>query len=100
MDVDAGKFYNCSGCIEVFVLDFAFCIAVECVGVICIEFFYIKMRWSHSNFFVWSECDGEWSMRNIFAVQSFNHGHDFGDSGFIICAENCGSVGSNQSSAF
>ena len=64
------------------------------------EFFYIKMGWSHSYFFVRGKCNTEGTMRNSIVIEVLNHCHDLGNSGFVICTEDGGSIGSNESSAF
>ncbi len=57
--VYTGKFYYCSGSIKVFILDFTFCITIKCISKISSKFFYIKMGWSHSYFFVRGKCNTE-----------------------------------------
>ena len=100
MYVYTGKFYYCSGSIKVFILDFTFCITIKCISKIRSEFFYIKMGWSHSYFFVRGKCNAERTMRNSIVIEVFNYCHNLGNSGFVICTEDGGSIGSNESSAF
>ena len=98
--VYTGKFYYCFGSIKVFILDFTFCITIKCISKIRSEFFYIKMGWSHSYFFVRGKCNTEGTMRNSIVIEGLDHCHDLGNSGFVICTEDGGSIGSNESSAF
>ena len=98
--VYTGKFYYCSGSIKVFILDFTFCITIKCISKISSKFFYIKMGWSHSYFFIRGKCNTEGTMRNSIVIEGLNHCHDLGNSGFVICTEDGGSIGSNESSAF
>ena len=98
--VYTGKFYYCFGSIKVFILDFTFCITIKCISKISSKFFYIKMGWSHSYFFVRGKCNAERTMRNSIVIEVFNYCHNLGNSGFVICTEDGGSIGSNESSAF
>ena len=100
MYVYTGKFYYCFGSIKVFILDFTFCITIKCISKISSKFFYIKMGWSHSYFFVRGKCNTERTMRNSIVIEVFNYCHNLGNSGFVICTEDGGSIGSNESSAF
>ena len=71
-------------CVEVFVLNLAFCVAVNCVGVFCTKLFYVKMFSSHADFFIRCECYTYCSMRYIAFLQMFYHSQDFGNTCFVI----------------
>ena len=52
MHSKAGNFKICLACIEVFILNFSFGIAIQSVGKLCSKFFYVKMISSTTDFFI------------------------------------------------
>ena len=87
-------------CVKVFILDFTFCVSVQCVTVVCIKTFYIEMRSAGSNLFIRSKCNTDRSVRNILFIQMFDHCKNLGDSGFIVGTENGCTVCCNQCTSF
>ena len=87
-------------CVEVFVLNLAFCVAVNCVGVFGTELFYVKMFCSHADFFIRCECYTYCSMRYIAFLQMFYHSQDFSNTCFVISAKNSASVRSDNCASF
>ena len=57
MHSKAGNFKICLACIEVFILNFSFGIAIQSVGKLCSKFFYVKMISSTTDFFIWCKSD-------------------------------------------
>lgn len=99
MYVYTGKFYYCFGSIKVFILDFTFCITIKCISKISSKFFISK--WAGPIPISSSGVNAiQRTMRNSIVIEGLNHCHDLGNSGFVICTEDGGSIGSNESSAF
>ena len=57
MHSKAGNFKICLACIEVFILNFSFGIAIQSVGKLCSKFFYVKMISSTTDFLIWCKSD-------------------------------------------
>ena len=72
MDAKTGDFKIGFACIEIFILNLAFGISVQCVGKIGSEFFYIKMCSSGTDFLIGGKCDTDGSVRNIFFDQALS----------------------------
>ena len=85
------------GRVEVFVFDLAFEAAVHRVGEFRPEPLYVEEIHSAADLFVRREPDPD---RAVFRFgvgrQVFGCGHDFGDAGFVVGAEQCRAVGHNQ----
>ena len=92
MDINTLESYLCAAGIEVFVLDLAFRISIQGVGIICTEFFYIKVSRPHANLFIRCKSNTERPMRDFFHKDMLQRCDDFCDSCLVICAQNCGSV--------
>ena len=87
-------------CIEVLILDLAFRVAVQCVGKVSAEFFYIKMSRAHSNLFIRRKRNTDPAMRNILRDKSFRQGHDLRNACLIIRPEYRCSITRNKRTSF
>ena len=92
MDIDALENYFCTAGVEVFVLDLAFCITVQGIGVICTEFFYIEVSRSHADLFIWSKRNTERSVRYFFRKDMLQRCKDLRNAGLVVSTQDCGSV--------
>ena len=97
---DSVEFNQSTACIKILVLNFIFCISVQCVCKISTELINIKMRCTSSSFFIWGKCDAKRAMRYILFVHSFNHSQNFCNTSFVISTKNCCSVACNQCAFF
>ena len=89
-----------TACIKILVLNFIFCISVQCVCKISTELINIKMRCTSSSFFIWGKCDAKRAMRYILFVHPLNHSQNFCNTSFVISAENGCSITCNQCASF
>ena len=90
----------CLAGIEIFILNFAFCVTVNCIGVFGTKLFYVKMLSSPANFFIRCECHTYCSMRYIVFLQMFYHSQDFSNTCFVISAKNSASVRRDNCASF
>ena len=106
----AVDFERGAGGIEVLVGDVAFVAAVNGVGVFCLEIAEVQAVGAATDFFVRREADpdvavaGEVFVAAAFGVavgfdEFFHGGHDFGDSGLVVCAEERRAVGGDERAA-
>ena len=83
--------------VKVFVFQFAQFASVYGIGKVCGKTFYIKVVCASANLLVGSKSD---FYRSVFdfrmGKQRFSHGHNLGNTRFIVRAEQCGSVGNHQ----
>ena len=100
MDVHAGDPELGFGRIEILILDLTLCIAIESIGEVSAECLEIKVCGSHSDLLVRSKRDADRPMRNLILHDPLRHGHDLGDSGFVVRAQDGGPVACDQSAAF
>ena len=92
MDINTLEGYFCAAGIEVFILDLAFCITVQSIGVICTEFFYIEVSRSHADLFIWRKCNTERSVRYFFRKDMLQRCKDLRNAGLVVSTQDCGSV--------
>ena len=88
--------YLCAAGIEIFVLDLAFCISIQCIGVVSSKFFYIKMFRSHSDFLVRGKSDGKRSVRKLFSKDMFQYSDDLSNSCLVICTQDRSAIGGDE----
>ena len=99
MDTDTCDVKACFACVEVLVLDIAFRISVQRVSVICPEPFYVKVRSSGADLFIRRKCYTDRAVRNVLFLKKFYYSKDLSNPCLVVCAQNGGAVGGNQSAS-
>ena len=92
MYINALEGYFCTAGVKVFVLDLAFRITVQGIGIVCAEFFYIEVGRSHADFFIRSKSGAERSVRYFFRKDMLQCSDDLCNAGLVVCAQDRGSV--------
>ena len=75
---------HCRGSVEVFIFQPAHIAAVHRVGIGCAKACQIKKVASFPNFFIRSKGNADFSVGNLFSLQAFGHGKNFGNACLII----------------
>ena len=96
MDVVADNFDGDRSRVEVFILQFTHAAAVYGVGPLGVKRFNVKVFRPFAHFFIWRKGHSDIAVRDVLPFQHRQRGHDFGDAGFIIGAEQGFTVGGNQ----
>ncbi|MNC07627.1 hypothetical protein D3C75_551800 [compost metagenome] len=96
MNIVADNFNGHRRRIEVLALQFADAAAINSVGPACIKGFNIKMFCAFTDFFVRSESNADIAVGDVFLFEHRHRRHNFGDTGFIIRAEQRFTIGGNQ----
>ena len=86
--------------IEVLVLDLAFCVSVQCIGLFRSELLYVKMSRTCPDLLVRCKCNAERSVWYLLVLKSFNQGKNLGDACLIICAKYGCPVRRNKGASF
>ena len=86
--------------VKALILDLAFGISVQRIGVIGAEFLQVKMCGSRTDLFIRCECDTDRSVRDLLFDELFGEGKDLGDSSFVVGAQDRGAVGGDQGAPF
>ena len=83
----------CGSRVKVLVLNLADYAAVHGIGPICSKVFVVKMIHPCSDFFIWSESNGDFTMWNLWMSQQILcHGHDFRNTGLVVRTQKSGAV--------
>ena len=81
------------GGVEVFVADLADILAVNGVGVGCAEALYIKQACALADLLIRGKADAELSVGAVFSDDALKRGHNFGNTGLVICTQQRGAIG-------
>lgn len=97
MDVAAYEGDFGHGGVEVLVLELADLASVHGVGPVGGESLDVELVGTESDLFVGVECHAYVAVGNLGMIdQIVDCGYDFGDAGFVVGSEQCGSVGHDQ----
>ena len=85
--------------IKILKLDLTFGIAIHSISKISIKPLDIKILGTTSDFFIWSKCNTDRTMRNLFMNQTFCHRKNLGNPSFIIRTKDRCTIRCDQSTA-
>ena len=83
--------------IKIFKLDLTLGIAIQSISKISIKPLDIKILSTTSNFFIWSKCNADRTMRNLFTDQAFYHRKNLSNPSLIICTKDRCTIRCDQS---
>jgi len=86
----------CTCCVEIFVGNFTFVIAIHCVSIICLKNVQVKQICSTTDFLVRRKTNPQITMWNVFCNYLFDCCENFCDAGFVIRTQKCSSVRCNK----
>ena len=86
--------------IKVFIGDFTFMISIYRISKICVKIIKIEQICTASDFLVRCKADPDIAVWNIRGDELFDSGHDFRNSGFIVCTKQSCTVCCDQGFAF
>ena len=84
------------GGIEVLVLQLAHVAAVHRVGELCAETVHVKEVGALAHLFVRGEADAELAVGDVLLLNTLHCGHNLGDAGLVVRAQQSGAVGGDQ----
>ena len=87
MDIAPQKINFCPSRAEGFVLEFPKWATVHSIGKVYIKIFHIKLIRTDSDFLIRAKANPNFTVLDVWMLdQVLDGGHDFSDTGFVICA--------------
>ena len=84
-------------CVEVFIFQFANAAAIQSIGKVCAESFYVKEVNAFADFFIGSESDANVAMRDFWMGHEVFHGsQNFSNTGFVIGTQKSRAICSDE----